>query len=85
MNVSVCGDENEIQIQVGDKTFLGDLFQAADDPDDDGSEIWEIDGLQIETEQILCKASLEDLAREFLLRRSIPFSSITVTSDSFRE
>ncbi len=83
MKVQVEGDENEIEIRVGDKLYTGDLNTMSED--DSGTEIWEIDGLMIETEQILCLGDLEDLATEFLEQRTIGFTSIEVTSDSFDE
>lgn len=83
MKVQVEGDENEIEIRVGDKLYTGDLSSMSED--DTGPEIWEIDGLIIETEQILCLGDLEDLATEFLEQRKIDFDSIEVTSESFDE
>ncbi len=83
MKVCVAGDENEIQIEVGGKTYMGDLHEAS--VDDDGPEIWQIDGLLLETDQILCLNSLESLARDFLEQRGIQFDELSVSSDSFRE
>jgi hypothetical protein len=53
--------------------------------DEDGPEIWNIDGVLIESEQILCLNGLESLAREFLEKRGIACSEMSVTSDSFKE
>ncbi len=83
MKVLVIGDENEIQIQVDGKTYSGDLHEMSDD--EDGPEIWNIDGVLIESEQILCLNGLESLAREFLEKRGIACSEMSVTSDSFKE
>lgn len=83
MRATVVGDENEIRIEVDGVTYLGDLHEASED--DDGPEIWQIDGEMLETEAILCLTSLEDLAREFLERRGIAVTSLEVSSDSFRE
>ena len=83
MIATVMGDENEISIEVDGKTYSGDLHQASED--EDGPEIWQIDGEMLETEQILCLVSLEDLARDFFERRGIPVTEIRVSSDSFSE
>jgi len=83
MIATVTGDENEISIEVGGVTYTGDLHEASED--DEGPEIWQIDGEMLETESILCLVGLEDLAREFLERRGIEVSGFDVRSESFRE
>lgn len=83
MKAVVVGDENEIEIQVDGKTYSGDLQEMSED--EDGPEIWNIDGLLLEAEQILCLGSLESLARDFLEKRGIAYTEMTVSSDSFRE
>ena len=82
MQASVMGDENEIEIKVGNTVYSGELYEMSED-DDEGPEVWQIDGTKIETESIICKGSLEDLARSFLEARGIEVTSITVDSDSF--
>lgn len=83
MEVFVHGDENEIEVKVGGQTYIGDLHEMSED--DDGPEMWQIDGEMLETDSIICRQSLEDLARSFLEAREITFSKLTVTSDSFTE
>lgn len=83
MKVQVTGDENEIEIQVGEQFFTGDLSELSEG--DEGPEIWEVDGLELECEQILCLNDLEDLARQFLAARKINYNEIEVESDSFEE
>ena len=82
-NVHVVGDENEIEITVGESTYTGDLHQMSDD--EEGPEIWQIDGDKFEVEQILSRTDLADLARSFLEGRGISCDGITVDSESFDE
>lgn len=83
MKAYVTGDENEIEIQIGEQNFSGDLFEASEDGDT--PEVWEIDGLKLKSDPILCLSSLEALARRFLKKRKVAYDEIEVHSDSFDE
>lgn len=83
MVAKVMGDENEITIELDGVTYSGDLHQMSDE--EFGPETWQIDGDLFEVESITSLDALEELAREFLERRAIEFSTMTVESDSFDE